>query len=163
MRAQPPAQLSRRVRRLHGFLSSFLPFYRSSLVYSPFVPLLYFNFNFAIVPYSTVVVVVVGKIVAREERWMTAEGTIRGASVNHEEPRAAREGGERVWVAESLTASDRGRSGTGVWEFPTSMWFMRQTGVKISFFFLVRAGIRFIFPGLKPPIYFYSRTTTDAR
>lgn len=65
---------------------------------------------------------------------MTAEGTIRGASVNHEEPRAAREGGERVWVAESwAAASDRGRSGTGVWEFSTSMWFMRQTGVKFTF------------------------------
>lgn len=166
MRAQPPAQLSRRVRRLHSFLSSFLsalsslvsfPFLLSSCIF-PFASSRFFysEFEFAIV-------VVVGKIVAREERWMTAEGTIRGASVNHEEPRAAREGGERVWVAESLTASDRGRSGTGVWEFPTSMWFMRQTGVKISFFFLVRAGIRFIFPGLKPPIYFYSRTTTDAR
>ena len=96
-----------------SYLPSFLPFYRSSLVYSPFVPLLYFNFNFAIVPYSTVVVVVVVIKSLRADRLMTAEGTIRGASVNHEEPRAAREGGERVWVAESWAVVDRGRSGTG--------------------------------------------------
>lgn len=97
-------------------IASYLPSFLSvlsSLVSFPFLPLRFFYLKFAIVPYSTVVVVVVVIKSLRADRLMTAEGTIRGASVNHEEPRAAREGGERVSVAESRVVVDRGRSGTG--------------------------------------------------
>ena len=108
MRAQAPAQLAGLCRRLHSrFLRSISLFFPSLLF--PFVSLLYrlSSFRVAIVSYRSCRR---GRNrCARERALMTAEGTIRGASVNHEEPRAAREGGERRVGGRIVGGSDRGQ------------------------------------------------------